>query len=108
MDNEQTPPKQGSDNHNVVNSLSVTKDEFIQYFTRYETEHGELLCPLCKKSEWAVASRDDSAEHMALVTLPIPMRPGRGAWVYPLYCNECGYMVSFMSNLVSKKIKELR
>lgn len=93
------------DTNNTNNCLSITKDDFAEFFTKYEKINGDLTCPLCKNSTWAISSREDSAEHIAIVTLPIPRNFGRGIWAFPIYCNECGYMVSFMANLVSSKIR---
>lgn len=89
----------------MQDALSITKHEFAKYFEEFESKCGELQCPMCRTSMWIVPSREDNPELMAILTMPIPMSNGRGMWIYPVYCKECGYVSSFASNHVAAKIR---
>lgn len=93
------------DRENVSKALSITRQDFGDYFTAYEEKFGELHCPLCQNSKWAIMPRDDDKQYTAILTIPLPMVSGRGMWVYPLICAECGYVVHFAANHVASKIK---
>lgn len=86
-------------------ALSITREEFAKYFEGVESKFGELECSMCKTSMWVVPSRDDDPDLMAVLTLPLPLSHGRGMWVYPVVCKECGYMTYFASSHVAAKIR---
>ncbi|ELI9009172.1 TPA: hypothetical protein ACNVSH_001566 [Klebsiella aerogenes] len=94
-----------TDNKNVERSLSVTSKELSDYVGEYEAKHGDMVCPLCRSTVWAITGRRDSSEHAAILTVPIPLEAGRGMWVYPVICVECGYVATFSTNHVSAKIR---
>lgn len=93
------------DRENISKALSVTRKDFADYFTAYEEKYGELHCPLCKTSKWGIIPREDDKEFTAILTIPLPMVSGRGIWVYPLICSECGFVVHLAANHVASKIK---
>ncbi|WP_308537725.1 hypothetical protein [uncultured Kluyvera sp.] len=88
-----------------LRALSVSRSEFHQYFLDFENKFGEMACPLCKKTLWGVPPREDSQDHPALITYPLPNSAGRGIWAFPVICMECGYIATFAANHVSGKIK---
>ncbi|EPY5319844.1 TPA: hypothetical protein M2P23_002391 [Klebsiella variicola] len=102
----QTEDKKGEDNLDMVTmSLSVSRKELSEYLHKYEEKFGEMHCPLCKKTVWGILPREDSPDHAAIVTLPLPNFGGRGVWAYPIMCIECGYIASFATNHVAPKIR---
>ncbi|AYN25740.1 hypothetical protein D8682_01310 [Buttiauxella sp. 3AFRM03] len=105
MPHQESDKDKDVDDINSTRSMSVTREDFVEFFTKYEKKHGDLVCPLCQSSVWGLPSREDSPEHLAIVTLPIPFSPGRGMWAYPIICKECGYIVTFAANKVSAVIK---
>jgi len=86
-------------------ALSITRKEFVKYFEDVESKFGELECSMCKTSMWVVPSRDDDPDLMAVLTLPLPLSHGRGMWVYPVVCKECGFLAYFASSHVAAKIR---
>jgi len=93
------------DNKRIELALSVSKADFVDYFTNFEAEFGELSCPLCKNTTWFISSRDEESALPTILTIPLPFSPGRGMWVFPLTCNKCGFVVTFDTNFVTSKIK---
>ncbi|CNI60443.1 MULTISPECIES: hypothetical protein [Yersinia] len=90
----------------VTAAISVRQKELVEYFEGYEKKHGDLLCPLCKNTNWTIATRGGEDVGPLIITLPIPTMQGRGVWAYPLYCTDCGYMIMLNTSHVSLKIKE--
>ncbi|HBW7357706.1 TPA: hypothetical protein NES34_001825 [Klebsiella pneumoniae] len=102
----QNDEKMKEDNLDMITmSLSISRKEFAEYIHELEASYGEMQCPLCKKKVWGILPREDSPEHAAIVTLPLPNFGGRGVWAYPVMCMECGYIASFATNHVSHKIR---
>ena len=89
----------------VEKALSVTRADIAEYFTSFEKQHGDMLCPLFKTSLWAITPRIDSDEHAAIITLPLPNASGRGVWAYPIICSGCGYIIHLSASFVVGKIK---
>lgn len=106
MDNQLDEEKKKSGDGRISLELSISRDEFSNYFRVLEEKFGEMECPLCKKTLWGLPPRDDSQEHPALITLPLPNSAGRGIWAYPIFCVECGYIATFAAHHVAQKIKE--
>lgn len=107
MDNQLVDEeKQRSSGSDASLQRSITREEFVNYFSAFEEKFGEMECPLCKNKEWGIAPRDDNQEYPALVTLPLPHSAGRGFWAFPVFCAECGYIATFSAHHVTKIIRE--
>ncbi|CNJ79015.1 Uncharacterised protein [Yersinia intermedia] len=100
------PSEDSKDIKVVTTAISVRQKELVDYFESYEKKHGDLLCPLCKNTNWVIATRDKGDMGPLIITLPIPTMQGRGVWAFPLYCSDCGYMIMLNTSHVSLKIKE--
>jgi len=105
MEQESKEAKEAKDADRVSKAISITKEELAEYFRKFEHDYGEFACPLCKHKTWVVTSRPDDADHPAILTFPIPLVHGRGMWVFPVICQECGFVASFAANKVALKIK---
>jgi len=103
--NKQNVGNQSRSEERMQDALSITRHEFAKFFEDFESRCGELVCPMCRTSMWLVPSREDNPELMAILTLPLPLSSGRGMWVYPVFCKECGYLSNFASNHVAAKIR---
>ncbi|HEI9850470.1 TPA: hypothetical protein SLN67_003533 [Serratia marcescens] len=105
--NEQKNDKEKEANHKKLleRAESVTHAELAEYFTSFEKKHGDLPCPLCKTSLWAMPPGNEDHFRPLLVTLPLPFSNGMGVWSYPIFCTNCGYTVLFNTNHVASKIK---
>lgn len=106
MDNQLDEEKKRSSDVGTDVQLSISREEFGNYFREMEEKFGEMECPLCKKTLWGLPPRDESQKHPAIITLPLPNSAGRGIWAYPVFCVECGYIATFVAQHVAKKIKE--
>lgn len=99
---KESPPRQDK----ISAALSLTRDKLADYFVSFESKHGDVICPVCRCSSWAILSRPETENSPAVLTIPLPMTQGRGMWIYPIMCSGCGYILSFSCNYIVNKLKE--
>lgn len=105
MDSDKDKIEQEDNRPSLTLVKSITRDELVDYFDKYEKKHGELVCPLCKNTNWVIAADSNEVDKPIIITSPIPRSAGMGIWSFPLFCMECGYTVTLNCNYVATKIR---
>lgn len=86
--------------------LKVNISDFVDYIDAIERKNGDIKCMACGETVWEISKSELDEKKPELLSIPLPLMPNRGLWVFPLMCSSCGLIINFESTKVVEALEK--